>query len=426
VVTVRLPDPRMTVVRDPDDVPERTQLLITLANLEAGRVVVRVTPGSPGLHWLALDVLRGLGKDPGRAGSARNAWENWRRATAWLVGERTRDLIVDRAELLSPLRWEQLAALAASCDLSLWLIFHGRTLTRGQRETLRTWPLREIDFPEFIAAVKRDGDSANQLSPVPSGASGATNAFPELPLSDFTTFRADCRRLLSPEEFSIVDREILDGATRTRRLLADRPTDLRAALRDHLRDLIDGCRFTSAAVARLRGAQAACLIAGVLVRVDRQRLCVTSATSNRTAIDATFVRELRRYASTHHAAVALVCALSGLSPQALARLNLADAAPEHVAVGPEERFSMPEAAQAILAAHLHMRLIEGGIASDPLLPSLDDRTRSLRATPRALRKRLADIEDETGLTLWGEWHTLESRSDSSWLARRGITVQVIG
>jgi hypothetical protein len=69
--------------------------------------------------------------------------------------------------------------------------------------------------------------------------------------------------------------------------------------------------------------------------------------------------------------------------------------------------------------------MEGGTASDPLFPSLDDRTRSLRATPRALRKRLTDIEDETGVMLWGEWHTLQSRSDSSWLARRGITVQVI-
>jgi hypothetical protein len=415
----------MTVVRDPNDTRECTHLLNALADLDARRAVVRVTPGTRGLHWLALDVLRGLGKDPGRSGSGRNAWENWRRATAWLVGERTRDLIVDRAELLPPLRWEQLATLAASCDLSLWLILHARALTRGQREILRTWPFREIDFPEFIAAVKRDGNSAIQLPPAPSGAYGATNAFPDVPHSDFTTFRADCRRLLGPEEFSIVDREILEGVTRTRHLLADRPADLRAVLCDHLRDLIDDCRFTGAAVARLHGAQAACLIAGVLVRVDRQRLRIRSATSNRTPIDAMLVRELRRYSSTHHAALALMCALSGRSPQALARLDLADATTERVAVGPRERLSVPEAAQSILAAHLQMRLMEGGVASDPLLPSLENRTRSLRATPRALRKRLTDIEDETGVTLWGEWHTLQSRSDSSWLARRGITVQVI-
>lgn len=163
-------------------------------------------------------------------------------------------------------------------------------------------------------------------------------------------------------------------------------------------------------------------MAGLLIRVDLQRLAATTKTA-RAAADGTLVRALRAYSSTHSAAAALLAGVTGVSPQALCRLNLGDVTPESVSA--QETHAVPEVAREMLAAYIHTCLMEGASQTDPLFPARRGRDPTKRSTPRALRMTISAVAQETGLMLWSEWHTSEDLSSAHWLRRRGVAVRDI-
>ena len=420
---MKLPEPRLWLVSDPEDTPASTRALHALADLDGGVVVVRVTPGSSVLHTMAKDLLTALGKDHGRPGGVRCAEENWRRCAAWLSAERVRHLIVDRAETLSPNRWQDFIGLAAHCGASLWLVAHGGSLTRGQREMLDDWPLTEMTFDQFIAeqAAHAPTDPGRPGAPIACGSPAPD--FPVLPRSDFTTFRADCRLLLAPDAFQSVEVEMRHAADMTRRWLAAAAEPDAAAMKEHLRELIKDCRSTDQALARLRAAQAACLMGGLLVTVDLERLAGSTETA-RPLIDRHLVDQLRAFTSPHHAAVALVACVTGASPAALSRLNMSDATGLAVTVDGRS-CRVPEIAQSLLAAHLHQRLAAGAVADDALFSDAHRGELGERRTYRVLRRVINLVATATGLMLWGEFYNEDDVSQKHWLRRRGVSVQAL-
>jgi len=419
---VQLPEPGIWLVEDPDDTPESTHALHALADLDEGVVVVRVTPGPRRLHTVAMDVLTALGKDPNGIGVVRVAEENWRRCAAWLSAERVQHLIVDRAETLQPNRWQDFIGIASHCGVSLWLIAHGASLTRGQREMLEDWPLTQVPFEQFIA------DRTSSACDGPQGDGRAAHAppaapFPTLPTSDFTTFRADCRLLLSPDAFARVEVEMQDAAAMTRQWLADGRELDGAAMKHHLRELIEDCRSTGQALARLRAAQAVCLIEGLLVRVDLERLAGSTQTA-RPLVDHQLVGQLRAYSSTHLAAVALVACLTGASPEAITRLNVGDVTEDAIGVAGRS-FPVPDVAWRVLAAHLHQRRASGALPEDALFSDGQRGALGDRSTPRAIRMAMRNVAKASGLMLWGERNSRDDLSQGHWLQRRGVSVRAV-
>lgn len=421
---MQLREPRLWLVEDPEDAPATTRAMHALADLDGGIVVVRVTPGPRLLHAIATDLLRALGKDHDRNGAVRNGEENWRRATAWLAAEGVQHLIVDRAESMKPDRWRDFVGLAAHCGLSLWLIAHGASLTRAQREMLDDWPVARISFEQFLAersldARARNGHCKNQ----PIADAPGARTFPTLPRSDFTTFRADCRQLLAPDAFEHVEAELQAGAQITRGWLADAPDPDAAAMKEHLRELIEDCGSIGQALARLRAAQAVCLVAGLLVTVDLERLAGSTRTI-RPAIDARLLALLRAHSNTHLAAIALLACLTGASPEAMTLTNMRDVTDETINVAGRP-FRVPEIARCVLAAHVHQRLAAGALPDDPLFADNHLGQLGERSTARAMRTAINKLSRSSGLMLWGEYSSREDLSKQYWLHRRGVSVQVL-
>jgi len=422
---VKLPEPRLHLVQDPEDAPATTRGLHALCDINQGVVAVRVTPGPRQLHWIARDVLSALGKDHNRSGVVRNAEENWRRCASWLVGEHVRHLIVDRAETLRPNGWQDFVELAAQCRLTLWLIVHAPLLTRGQREFCDDWPIAKVTLQDFLAGpAGPEGPACRRAQPAPEGPSETATAFPtvQLPRSDFTTFRADCRRLLSPDVFQRVDVEMRDAAARTRRWLDTTSCTEEAAV-NFLQELIQDCPVIGQALARLRAAQAVSLMHGLLVSVDLERLMASTGTP-RPAIDRHLVKQLRAYSGTQRAAAALAVCVTGASPQTISRLNIADTQEHEVHVD-GKRFAVPEIARGILAAHLHSRASDGARDGDPFFSNPTRGEVGTRSTPRVIRQAIDEAARESGLILWGEYNTLDDIPRQRWLHRRGVSVQAI-
>lgn len=419
---MELPDPRIWLVRDSNDAPQCARAVNALADLARGIIVVHVTPGPRRLHWIALDLLGALGKDITRPGVGRSGEENWRRCTAWMSGERVQDLVVDRVELLQPDRWRDFMGLAAHCGVTLWLIVHGESLNRGQRELLDDWPFAEISFDQFVARheLSTPDDPAQNDTPARVAPSASP---PILPSSDFTTFRADCRRLLEPSAFRDVERELQSAADRTRRWLVATPNPTVEGTWEHLRDLIGDCRSTREALIRLRAAQAICLTRGLLVNVDIARLAASTETP-RPLVNEQLVSQLRAYASTHRAAVALVSCITDASPEAISWMNARDATETHVTVAGTE-FSVPRVASSLIAAHLHFRSAAGAHGNDPLFSNAHRGDLGERSTPRAIRRALDDVGRGSGLLLWSEPTYKDNVSNRHWLPRRGVAVQDI-
>jgi hypothetical protein len=420
---VQLPEPRLWFVEDRADEPASTCALQALHDVDGGVVVVRVSPGPHRLHLIAMDVLAALGKHHLRPGSVRAGEENWRRCTAWLAGEQTQHLIVDRAEILQAHQWELFIGLAAHCGLSLWLIAHGGSLVRSQREMLTDWPLTEIDFGQFIA--EHAPQIAGGVSPagLSVAAPVATRPFPELPHSDFTTFRADCRQLLTADAFERIDAEMQDAACRTRRWLADTAVADTAATYPYLRELIDECACTGQAVARLRAAQAVCLMEGLLVTVDLERLAATLEIA-RPVIDRQLVGQLREYSNTRRAAAALLTCLTGAAPAALTQMNVSDVNDNEVLVA-GRTFAVPQVARGLLAAHVHQRWQAGARADDPLFADDFHGVLGDRLAPPSVRRAVEDVARASGLMLWGERRIKADPTNQGWMRRRGVSVKAI-
>lgn len=421
---MQLRDPRLWLVEDAEDAPASTRALHALADLDGGVVVVRVTPGPRLLHAIATDLLRALGKDHDRNGAVRNGEENWRRATAWLAAEGVEHLIVDRAESMQPDRWQDFIGLASHCGLSLWLIAHGASLTRRQREMLDDWPIARMPFEQFLARHSLEARARGaQCEEQPIASTPAPEPFPALPRSDFTTFRADCRQLLAPDVFQRVEAELQAGARLTRQWLAGAHKPDATTMKEHLRELIEDCSSIGQALTRLRAAQAVCLTAGLLVTVDLERLAGSTRTI-RPAIDAQLLALLRAYSDTHLATITLLACLTGASPEAMSRMDIRDVTAETISVAGRS-FGVPEIARCVVAAHIHQRLAAGALPHDALFTDNHLGQLGERSTARALRTAINKMSRSSGLILWGENSSHEDPSKQHWLHRRGVSVQVL-
>ncbi len=275
--------PRVTVVNVAPDIGER---------------VVR----------LAWGILEALGKDPDLHGATASTHENWSLAEIWLQAHASTALIVLGAERLNARLWRRLAALTASGELTVLLINQTRTLIQAQRqlvepaaglfartddETIIRWAEIELQQPT--------------TEPAPGSAASGPATFPAVPPDDVPFFRESCQRLLSDEDFALVDAAYIEGFQHTRAWLHDPPEPL---LEEHagafLTDLVRHAGGIHEQLTLMRGAQAAFWRNGWLLKIRLDALLAAHRTQP-VGFDPTHAaRQLNGYTAPHIAALGVL------------------------------------------------------------------------------------------------------------------------
>lgn len=266
------PGPRVIVVRNDDDSAMVRGYLKSVDDIRYRQMpsrctLVRPTPEAADRDTFALDLLAAVGKNPETLAAERLGTTAWNHARAWLAAAATSDLVIDRAHRLAAEQLGDLATLAAWLGCRVWLIWSGGGELHAAFATAHT---------AGVPAASILPDLLRHLLPLPPSTTPAVTRFEDrvLPTAEFTTFRAACRRLLSPREFAHVDQLYLEAASRAdlwmRHQGGLREQGLQGfggALAAWLRDVQLGPHtHPGTALITLRATQAALFIRGVLLR----------------------------------------------------------------------------------------------------------------------------------------------------------------
>lgn len=411
---------RMHVVADPSDIREHYEHVVALHDLVEGRAVCELTTGGRNAFWLAQDILDGLGKRPDGLSGGREAWMSLDRAATWLAGEGVKTLFVLRADERDAGAWKLLVTLAAQVGFDLWLLTNSETLPRGHREFLTDWQVEHVSWQEFIEQWPAPPRGA------PRAAADATTSFSLLgiPRDDFPTFRAACRRLLSPQAFKRVDSEFASARERVRRCLAESHSFRRDDVLAHVRELLEEAASLDARVARLRGAQVALFGAGHLLSVRIELLASSFVNASRAPVDEHTSAALREHHHTRAVAAAILTLLAGTPPAELVRLTMGCVRPGAVAVRLERQWhTVPAHARGLVNAHLHQRLLDGAGEDDPFLAVRDRDARPAPMSPENLRKELGRLSRLSGVLLVSDWTRHANEGVEAWLSRRGVALR---
>jgi hypothetical protein len=351
-------DPSVWLVVDREDSVEFAAFVDRLACPSAGRVVCHPTPDDPSGGWLAIDLLLALGKQADGPRAERIRGRSWQLAETWLRAEEVKHLFVLRAHLLSARALNCLLALPRSAALDLWLIAARPDLRPAARGMLNQIAWQRMSRTRF---THRWRQSVGALPPNfrPSDAA----VFPDVPETDFPTFRAACRRLLEPVGFARVDRlyrTVMDQTLRWldahARILShlwelelqaqdferfvirghyyverraqvlhtfERTwSDFEHALASYLQDVASSSGSPEEMLVRLRGAQAACFHHGLLLRFTLTPQALAGQAHLGPTLDERTTMRLRGLCTPKFTAAATLALVLGRGPAALASLKI--------------------------------------------------------------------------------------------------------
>lgn len=404
-----LPDPRLYVCELRAAEADIRQRLRSHRNGE--RVVMTVSPFQKGRTLpVAKDLAAGLGKDFHRGGSARNVEESFRDLQAWLLGARTRELVVVDAHRALPAVWQKFIEIAAVADCELWLTVEPQTLRRHHKDMQRHWRMRW----RYITELQVQVDDAPPVRDAPA-------PWPEVPEDDWPFFLDGCDQLLDRHEFEMVQAEYDQAFDAVREFLLDaEPDDEEMA--QFLLKLIRSITATSAALTRLRAAQAAAFSVGWCLSVDATRLLATPDFDSRPTPEV--LAALSRYAKASPAAVAYLTMLTGASQEALIKMTLADIDPDAAwaRVG-GQRHEIPEDARVLVRGHRIQRQLEGAHEEHPLFISSRTRDPSVGADMKSLQKQRSMVTHRGGVRVPRPWSEAKTREARSSLRRLGVSIR---
>jgi hypothetical protein len=410
-------DRLLHVVFDDDDHQHHADFVRGLHAPDAGRVVCHLLPDGRNRDRVAHTVLTALGKEETFAGHGRNGNEAFERAVAWCIADGVEHLFVSRAHLGGSELWRHFIELAVRCGLDLWLIVvPGEGFRRAERRVLREWAFQESAFEEF--AERWTGKRSDAAATAHAEAEG--DSFPRVPASDFVTFLADCRDMLTTKQLRRVEQDLDEALEATLDWLANATSPSELDVAAHLRSLISDCPSIDQAVTRLRGAQVAFFHSHGLLKVDCRRV----AAGHRVAIQPEHAaRLLRRFSNTKYAAAAALAVATDLGPEPLAALRVSDVDGDTVSAN-EVQCVIPPALAAIVESHRVFRTLQAADAHEPLFPRDAPSDKKPQAmTARAMKTALRKVASDTGLAIWIEWNTKQEVAERRWAHRRGVSLQ---
>lgn len=379
------PEPGLTIVVDTDDDPALYEDLHRRADISSGVAVARPVPNVSGFGTFAADLLLAMGKHFDALARERQLRRAWDLACLWARAERLRQLIVCDAERLPPALVSRTGDLAAAAGTHLWLVARG--------------PMQRAALDRIERAGRRSPEELLGLFPViDSVTAPSIDCDMALPTDSFLTFRASCRRLLNEEEFAAVDAVYVDAHQSTRDWLRSRGRgeDLdREQVATQLRSIASSSLSSAETMVRLRAAQAAYFVDGLLVELtDTRRLGPVDVAD--VGLSRRAASRLRRLVTPAWACALALASVGGLGSVDLARLNLDALDPDgrSFKVGRRE-YAVPDYATALLRSQVLDRAAAGGERDHALLIS----AKNGRFDPAVLGRRL-----DRAMTMAAIWH----------------------
>lgn len=386
-------------------------------------IVVNVAPdiGERAVR-LAWGILEQLGKDPDLHGTTAATHENWSFAEIWLQAHATTTLIVLGAERLNARLWRRLASLTAAGDLTLLLVNQTSTLMQAQRQLLEPAEalFARTDDETFASWAEIELQQPT-TEPAPDTSTSRPAMFPAVPADDIPFFRESCRRLLTRDDFAIVDDAYVQGFHHTHGWLHDPREPL---LEEHagafLTDLVRHAGGIHEQLTLMRGAQAAFWRNGWLLKIRIDALLAAHRTEPVSFDPQHAVHQLNGYTAPHVAALGVLALRTRLPPARLALLNTDQLTDDCTSLNlGDEPITIPAAEARLLHAHVLNARRRGHAANGPLFCQKD----GTRMRPHALQQHLRRAAAETGLPLTQNWSPPLDRQHTHWMHRRGLTLQ---
>lgn len=261
------------------------------ADTARGRITADPTPHTTSPAYLALDVLRAMGRlGFSREGAERMSTDPaWRAVTCWSLAAGVREVIVLRAHRLTVERLRRLAAWRAETGIRLTLVAHAPQPADIRRLMEHLAAARLTD----VVHVRGTATILGAIGPAAAGRRTGpppldhAHPLPALPRASVAAFRAQCWRRQNGADFARTDGQYGAGYAAARTWLARTlppPADSSEdtghpagptafslheteALRLFLSRLTVSSPSPEHTVARVRGAQAGLLTRSVLLNV---------------------------------------------------------------------------------------------------------------------------------------------------------------
>lgn len=276
-------------------------------------------------------------------------------------------------------------------------------------------PHLDPDEHAALRGTHRKELSADELSrwlqPAPHPRTGGLDQpgeFPPVPDVDFPFFPSACAELLPEPAARIAIDTFREGRRLTFSWLSLHRPARRSDIIAYLDSLAAPCASADAALALLRGAQAALLTQGLLVRIDPHVLAARHD-ARRAAPTPDTANRLRVLLEPHLAAAAAIAALTGHDAELIADLQLRDVQRDGAELAGGH--VIPPHLQALIRAETLSRRAAGATADAPLFLTRDGRPASARSVGGWLDR----VGHELDLNL-AAGYSLEARFDRAHLA----------
>ncbi|MEU3976770.1 hypothetical protein [Streptomyces bacillaris] len=371
------------------------------ADAARGKITADPTPHTTSPAYLALDVLRAMGRlGFSREGAERMSTDPaWRAVTCWSLATGVREVIVLRAHRLTVERLRRLAAWRAETGIRLTLLAHAPQPSDIRRltEQLTAAHLTDVACVTGTAAVLAEiGPAAPGCRTGPPPPDHA-RPLPAVPRASVAAFRAQCWRRQNGADFARTDAQYRAGYAAARTWLArtlplkpptgsggaeeaDRPAEFTEptafglreteALRLFLSRLTVSSPSPQHTVARVRGAQAGLLTWAVLLNVpdDLNRRAGPGITTVPLTPRTVHTITTRLPSPLRAAAIAaLLCTGTATPLLAMTQITSVGEAATHIAIdrdgrinigappAPRHLYAIPPRARPLLAAALEFR-----------------------------------------------------------------------
>lgn len=389
--------------------PADAQLRVEAINApDDGTLAVRLDAGPYRRSGIARQILAGLGKTPEIAGPASRGGSEWRFLRAWVESHRLDRVVIGGIEQLRPKELRNLIDHLAQTPADVWLW----TVPALSNAHIR-------DFDQLTTRVEWD-DFVARFPPLPPPSTDpepeAAAAYPQVPVEEFTTFRAACRDLLSPPDFERVDADYraayaAASAIITAEVVVERTADL-------LADRWGTCASDAEPQVVLRATQAALFCAGWYLGVALPEFLTAIELRPRTATrPLADWRRLRAYIDPVIGAATALSA-AGMELPELVSLMLVDVESDGAAaVVAGRRYVVDEPGRAFVQAQLLYRLERGSRPTDPLLVR-GERNPTSATVSHALRVPVRDL----GLGLIPPRALRQAGTGPRWLATHGLSL----
>ncbi|MGG2463741.1 hypothetical protein ACO0M4_28755 [Streptomyces sp. RGM 3693] len=389
----------MRLLLDTDDDRAVHRAACRWADAACGKITADPTPHTTSPAYLALDVLRAMGRlGFSREGAERMSTDPaWRAVTCWSLATDVREVIVLRAHRLTVERLSRLAAWRAETGIRLTLLAHTPQPADIRRltEQLTAAQLTDVACVTGTAAVLDAIGPAvadRRTGPPPLD---HVQPLPAVPRSSVAAFRAQCWRRQNGADFARTDAQYRAGYAAARtwfsRTLPPKPSpaggssdetghpaefteptafDLREteALRLFLSRLTVSSPSPEHTVARVRGAQAGLLTCAVLLNVpdDLNRRAGPGITT--VPLTPHTVHTITTHLPNPLRAAAIAALLfTGTAAPVLAMTQITGVDATHIAIdrdarinigappAPRHLYAIPPRARPLLAAALEFR-----------------------------------------------------------------------